>query len=252
MLQTFYHEQAQKFSDTRQQPRPEFDEILRQIHILGECSERKQPLRIVELWCGDGRFARFLAKYIECDYKYVWVDFAQGQINLANKKCTHDGHTFVCADMYHYLTIQSQESIDVIVSVASIQHIMDRTLRIGLIKHIYRVLTYGWVHVSTNWCMSRWFKSKFRVPLLYARCKWFFSFGRYEKYNVLIPFITEQKTYQRPYHIFTEGEWQAITKKSWLIVRLFSYVTKSGNMVYSPTNARNSFIVQQKSVAISG
>lgn len=51
-LQTFYDNQAEKFSGTRKRHWPEFDHI---IEYIKKSFPTKKQLRILELGCGDGR-----------------------------------------------------------------------------------------------------------------------------------------------------------------------------------------------------
>jgi SAM-dependent methyltransferase len=68
---------------------------------------------------------------------------------------------FVCQDMVEYLSEQTSGSVDLIVAMASIQHIYTRQERIRAFQHLYNVLAYGGRAVLINRSFSHWFLQKY-------------------------------------------------------------------------------------------
>jgi SAM-dependent methyltransferase len=73
-LTDFYTNSSEKRSSTRKKPWPEFDHIIEYVNEVAienqqldrrrKSKERSRILRILELGCGDGRFAEYLDKHL--------------------------------------------------------------------------------------------------------------------------------------------------------------------------------------------
>gem|GEM_PF-2640686 len=70
--------------------------------------------------------------------------------------------------MIHGLSQISDESIDVIISHASFQHLPDIHSRTIVLQHIYRVLRYGGKYITVDRSRSLRMIKKHRKPLLQA------------------------------------------------------------------------------------
>ncbi len=253
-LQTFYNQQADKFSGTRKRPRPEFDHIAE--HIL-QYIETIQPktITIVELGCWDGRLYSFLWTIVDeynnknntsTTLQYTWVDFAEGLLAIA--RTNNPDATFVRQDMLEYLYSLPQESVDIFVSVASIQHLPLAEQRSQLFANIYRTLTRQGMHISINRCSSKRFQKKFAWPLMRAKIKRLISLWIYERNTLFVPFVSWSKTYQRLYHIFDGQELEKYSRMHGFVIKLLTYITKEWKKNLTPTDARNSFLVQVKQI----
>ncbi len=250
-LQEFYNEQANKFSWTRNKPRPEFDLILEYIkpHLEKKSWDK---IKILELGCWDWRFYRYLKEIFEKDnktfeknFEYTWVDFSQWLLDIAEKKSTDWNR--VCEDMIKFLTKQWQEEFDFVISIASIQHIPTLQKRNLLIKLIHRTLKYWSKHISINRAMSDVFKRKFKKSIKKSILKRILTLWSWDRNNVFVPFKTEKKTYQRLYHIFNTKEIQQITKRNGLILSDIFFVGKNWDKT-DKQNSRNIFFVQTKDI----
>ncbi|MFQ5792725.1 MAG: class I SAM-dependent methyltransferase, partial [Acidobacteriota bacterium] len=69
--QDFYRFRAQEFSATRQRPWRGWH---RMMEILEAEAGHPAPLSVLDVGCGNGRFARFLQEYYPCPYTYAGLD----------------------------------------------------------------------------------------------------------------------------------------------------------------------------------
>lgn len=150
-LAHFYSSQSEKRSNTRKKDRPEFDHMLQDVSsyiqetvVSDEAKKSKKKtkkIHIVELGCGDGRFADYLDNNLDVPFSYVGIDCAKGLIDIAKKRNYKNDVEFFIGDMVQYLLSLEQESVDIIISIASIQH-LHKSLRQHYRNNAYRVLTY--------------------------------------------------------------------------------------------------------------
>ncbi len=246
-LKNFYNSQAQNFSVSRQKHWPDFDIILQYIkdYII---STGKTKLKILELGCGDGRFYRFLKKNLDIEFEYIGVDISDWLIQIARSYSPNTN--FIVADMVDYLTDFPSQAMDIVVSIASFQHIPRYYQRLFVLKNIYRILVYEWLNISLNWSFSRWFVRKYWKQLIVSMLKFVFSFW-YRKWNDLsIPWKDTKswKIYKRYYHIFLLSELEKLFKMAWFVIIAKGYIWKSWSFETRWHNARNTLIVGKKDV----
>lgn len=205
-LRDCYNTHACKFSRTRTKKRPEIEFIIKQIK---DCySSLDRPLRILELGCGDGRLAREIAKVLPYAIaSYTGVDISQGLLHIARQHSPAQiDCTWVEMDMLSYVEQQESESVDLIITLASYQHLPDRITRDAFVKEVYRILCYEgcWISIDRSW--SRWLVKKYYRQIWQACKQWMQTFGRWEWKNVFIPFKDLGKEHQRLYHFQTIWE----------------------------------------------
>ena len=74
----FYNTTASEFDATRGQSWPGWHPVLKHIPDV-------EPLRVLDLGCGNGRFGLFLAEHLDRDIHYVGVDNNPDLLNFAAK-----------------------------------------------------------------------------------------------------------------------------------------------------------------------
>ena len=221
-LTDFYTNSSEKRSSTRKKPWPEFDHILTYINEValanqqrigeGKAKKEAEPLRILELGCGDGRFAEYLDKHFEHDFVYIGIDSSKGLIDIANKTEYDNKISFQVHDMMDIVSYQDQQSVDVVVSIASIQHLHYRH-RQALWNEVYRILNYGGKHITTNWSYSSWFFSKHWNAIIAGWVLQLFNNRVFSRSDYIIPFQSPKsesksqdlKTEFRFYHIYSRN-----------------------------------------------
>ena len=130
-------------------------------------SEKKQDKKIVivELGCGDGRFAQYLDERFDGNMIYMGFDCSVGLVGIAQAKEYKNDVQFSVGDMVHYLRFLDQQSVDIVISIASIQH-LHREQRRDLRDQVYRVLQFEGLFIATNRCYSRWMLKKRWLAIL--------------------------------------------------------------------------------------
>jgi len=277
-LSKFYTLASKKWSWTRNRPWPEFDHIRNELDSYRSRLKNK-PIVILELGCGDWRFAEFLDNKDDFVFHYIWIDCSVWLIDIAKSKWYTNKVEFYVWDMLQYMNFLEQESIDIIVSIASIQHLHKQQRHI-VWNESYRILRFQWKHISINRSYSSWILKKHRKSL-FVWCisslinRRTFWFG-----DAMIPF-TEQyieqhsnkspvwislwnknvwdywiygknevrsKTSYRFYHFFTLRELRNLIQKAWLVFSTWWFISKVWQLSDKARQSRNSFVVWTKDV----
>ena len=79
-LQQFYDAQAEKFVSTRRKHRPEFEHLLAAIPV-----KKRGKLKVLEIGCGGGRFAAYLAESYEGKIDYTGIDISGNLLEKAQE-----------------------------------------------------------------------------------------------------------------------------------------------------------------------
>ena len=137
-----YNTIAQHFSDTRQEPWPEFAQLERAIRQLP--SEPQRPVHMLDVGCGNGRLAEDVAP---SGVEYTGIDISTELIGLAKQQ--RPQFSFTVADMTD-LPFRDH-SFEVITAIASLQHVPSRDLRVATLQEMARVATSSGLLFMTNW-----------------------------------------------------------------------------------------------------
>ena len=224
---------ADKFHHTRKRHRPEFDRILSQL-------PKNQHIMIVELWCGDGRLYGFLRDHIDCTY--IWVDISHELILLARTQ--YPQATWICDDMMNYMSGVEQQSCDVIIMIASYNHIYGPA-RAQLMGLLYRGLEYGGKLIMTNRSRSTRFIAQYRKQRVISRMHF------WQRNDILIPFRVWDTIVRRYYHMFTRNELLSLHRQAWFYVHIFWYTDHSWSLIQHRRTAKNIFTCAIKSIGKS-
>lgn len=244
-VKLFYNSQAKKRNTTRQKDWPEYEIILNEINKI-----KSENIKILDLWCWNAYILDYLNKKSTIHNKnieYTWVDISKNLIDYAKEKWGK----FVVSDMIDFLENENQEKYDLVIMIASFQHIPNNKERLIILKNIYRILKYKWKLISINWCFSNWFIKKYKKSIIIWIINSIFSFW-FKKYNdILIPWKDENwKIYKRYYHIFWEKEKIKLSKQSWFCINNIKYLDKNWNEVDN-LKWRNSIFILNKDVLIN-
>jgi len=275
-VKNFYNAQAEKFSWTRKKQWPEFFYIKQEVEKL---LKKKGKIKIIELGCWDGRLFRFLEEYFPGRIEYTGVDISEWLISIAkdnlkmNNIITDDksakqtiafsndivcdwkqdclwciSPSFIVSDMLTFLEKQDQQSCDMVVAVASFQHISTRYERLLILKNIYRVLDYDGICQMFNWSFSHWFFKKYTKQIAKAFIFWILSLFTKPLNDIYIPWKNDWKVYYRYYHIFFMYELRNLFKQAWFVIKELCYINKQGNKSVSWKDSRNTMIIARKGV----
>ncbi len=75
--QRFYREQAQAFSSSREHSWPGWD------RLLHELARTREELAVLDVGCGNGRFARFLTERWPGRFRYLGIDSSEALLSIA-------------------------------------------------------------------------------------------------------------------------------------------------------------------------
>lgn len=240
-LANFYSHEAKKYYQTRQKPRPEG-----QLFVDAICSLNHQKPKILELWCGGGRFLSFFSQHYKGDFSYCGVDLAKGLLEYAERD--HPQHQFICEDMSSFLASQTQEQWDIIIACSSFQHLPSPQERKDLIKNAYRSLTYNGLLLMSNRALSDWFLKTHWKIFIKSGLNFLTTLGQKSRRDVFIPRTNNHHTTYRYYHLFSLEELQSLLLTSWFVIEQLNYRDKKWNLTSNWRDANNTFVCAKKSV----
>lgn len=246
-LRHFYTKENAKFSNTRKKHRPEFDYILEEIKNYLQ-AYNLTSINICELWCGDGRFYGYLKDHLEgIVIKYTGVDFSSSFIKQADKDFDSIDTRWLAQDMSAYLKSTKQEQYDMIICIASFQHLFLRQRR-PFLQLCYRALKREGQIIMTNWSWSSWFIYRYLASVLWSSIRSLVQFWNYSRGDMLIPFKSDDNKYLRFYHIFTKRQLKRLFRLSWFVIKKVWYTNRDGSWGYDFDNSTNTFLVGKKDI----
>jgi SAM-dependent methyltransferase len=210
-LQTFYDNQAEKFSGTRKRHWPEFDHI---VSYIKKSFPGSTPVRILELGCGDGRLLSILQDNLDIWISYTGVDISYNLLDIANKN--HPDARWIHKDMVSFFKEIWKEEYDVVIAVASFHHLPTQDQRAYVLDGIYECLSYDGIFTMTNRCYSNWFNDKYRLEIRSASWKSIATLWYYNKNDIMVPWKDSQWILisKRLYHIFSISELNRLLQAS--------------------------------------
>lgn len=265
-LKTVYDAIAPSFSRTRQKHWPEFDWIYDIINKKIEGNkEEKKILTIIEVWCGDGRLYRLLREnWISCHY--TWVDISENLLAIGReeekkreekmknnekkekkKNETESTATFICQSMTEFLATQETMSCDMIIWVATVQH-LDKKQRKDFFAQAYRVLQYEGDLIMTNRSYSQRFLKKYQKNILSSLFFHIITLWRKDLHNLSIAYTYEWVIYKRFYHIFRLSALRALLENAGFVIQTLTFMGQKWKITDKRQHSRNSICHCVKSI----
>ena len=245
-LQSFYDKEAKKYAETRKKFWHEEKAIL---GVITPLFENKNRVRVLEFWCGSGRFATLLNQNFADKFDYVGIDLSDELLSYASKD--NPNLTFFQWDITKVIKNFEQESFDLIVWTSSFQHIPSKKERSFLMKNFYRLLDYDWILLMTNRSLSKWFSKKNRKIVLKAKVLSWLKFNNSISRDLLVPRTdSDWKVYKRYYHFFSLKELEKIATFSWLAIKTNTYLNDNWEFTDNEKISRSSLFVATKTPII--
>lgn len=246
-LKSFYNNEAKKYSQTRKKHRSDATKILDHLQ-----NYPKKNIKIIEVGCGSWRFLQHLELLKDKNIEYTGIDLSERLIEEAKKISLKKNikATFICKDMVTYLSECKQESIDIIVGIASFQHLANKKLRYLSAKHMYRCLFYEGEVLMTNRSFSLRMVKKHRKTMLTSIKNKLLHRTKSEWNNLFIHWKSNNILYKRFYHIFTKKELKEIFSQSGFVIEEIEYITKEGIPTNDRKEANNTITIAKKSIFI--
>lgn len=144
----FYRERAAEFSATREHPWPGWTRVLA---CLGGAP---RPLRVLDVGCGNGRFASFLARRLAEPFAYVGVDASGALLARARRRPLEPGRaTWLCRDW----SLEGPERalpagcFSLVALFGVLHHVPGAAARLALLQAAARRLAPGGLLALTAW-----------------------------------------------------------------------------------------------------
>ena len=245
-LQSFYDKEAKKYAETRKKFWHEEKAIL---GVITPLFENKNRVRVLEFWCGSGRFATLLNQNFADKFDYVGIDLSDELLSYASKD--NPNLTFFQWDITKVIKNFEQEWFDLIIWTSSFQHIPSKKERSFLMKNFYRLLDYDWILLMTNRSLSKWFSKKNRKIVLKAKVLSWLKFNKSISRDLLVPRTdSDWKVYKRYYHFFSLKELEKMATFSWLTTKTNTYLNDNGEFTDNEKISRSSLFVATKTPII--
>jgi SAM-dependent methyltransferase len=146
----FYQERASEFSRTRERPWSGWGEILARAGAL-----LPEHPRVLDVGCGNGRFARFLEERLGRTFDYCGVD--ESSLGLAEaRRRLSDRENWVFAEADFLEAPLPEGEFDLLVLFGVLHHVPGRENRIGLLTRLSALLAPGGLLAFSIWRFDRY------------------------------------------------------------------------------------------------
>ncbi len=153
--QRFYQITAEKFDQARKYFWEGWDQLLPMINSL---SQERKTIKVLDLGCGNARFAEFLAQELGKDFEYTGVDANELLLSIAQEKLTQlkISHKLQHLDLIQALAnnrLQQElkSKYDLVVLFGVMHHIPSFKFRNKLMGSLKKIMTQHGILVFTAW-----------------------------------------------------------------------------------------------------
>ncbi len=144
--QNFYTSVGKEFDETRQQPWEGWNQLLQYF-------PKKSDLKILDIGCGNGRFAQFLIQKPDLNVEeYIGIDNNQFLLKQAKNTVQNKNFTFKEIDIVEgNFSFLNEKKFDLIVLFGVLHHIPSFELRKSLFEKVSEYLAPGGVFIFSAW-----------------------------------------------------------------------------------------------------
>lgn len=143
----FYQRHARRFDQSRQAPWPGWEKLL--LHLRG----RWRHLQCLDLGCGNGRFAVFLAKHCPELAAFRGIDSSKDLLEVAKK--AYPSGTWLHGDILETPWQTGQLKTNLIVLFGVLHHLPGFETRVALLQRCAQLLPVGGLLVYSHWRLDR-------------------------------------------------------------------------------------------------
>jgi tRNA (uracil-5-)-methyltransferase TRM9 len=151
--QAFYEAIAPEWSESRRHPWPGFERVLK---LLRAEVPSVQPLRVLDVGAGDGRFAEFLNSQREADerFEYLGIDASERLLEHARSRGLGEGARFEHADFLEEGSLPAGP-FELVVLFGVLHHVPSFERRRQLLAEVAQRVAPGGLLALTFWRLDR-------------------------------------------------------------------------------------------------
>jgi SAM-dependent methyltransferase len=152
----FYRAIAREWSEKRAYAWPGFARIVDAVANL-PAADGGGPLRVLDLGCGDGRFAQYLAAHVPGPVAYLGIDFNDELLARARARGLGETYRFAShdlvapADASAHLPPSAAGELDLICLLGVLHHVPGRATRESLLRELASRLSLRGLLALTFW-----------------------------------------------------------------------------------------------------
>ena len=212
-----YNRISDHFSSTRQFIWPEIANALDKIKI-------KKKSNVLDLGCGNGRFAKY---FLDKEINYYGYDISEELIKIAQKN--NPKGCFSSGDLLK--TPYRNNTFDLLISIATLHHIPSSEMREQALKEVKRVLKSDGIAVISIWYF--WHQPKYLKSIIKTGAKKILGQSGLDFGDFMMPWKDEkQKTQAERYmHSWRKKELKRSLLRNGFVQVSFIENKKSNNLV---------------------
>ncbi len=141
----FYERHAEAFDATRDHPWPGFDRLVERLPLPGK-------VRLLDVGCGNGRFARFLHDSGRDDVDYTGLDASEALLRVAAERMPagRGPRSFVCGDLFDDAALPPGP-FDAVLLLGVLHHVPGFDARVDALERLAARLTPSGFLAATVW-----------------------------------------------------------------------------------------------------
>jgi len=199
-----YENEARTFDETREKPIwPPLLELLKKV---------ESGASVLDVGCGNGRLLKILAQQHP---KYIGVDQSNRLIRICQEK--YPEYKFVAGDILNLGELPEYD-FDYVFCIAVLHHLPSAELRLAALKQLKNKVKAGGKIILTVWNM--WPQKKYRRMFYKFALLKIFGKNKMDLGDVLFDWrAPESLMSKRYYHIFRQGEFKRLVKKTGLKIK---------------------------------
>jgi SAM-dependent methyltransferase len=163
---TFYHHRAEDFSSTRQSP---WRGWARLVESMKHRPRRTEEVSVLDVGCGNGRFARYLSEHYPQTFSYIGVDVSSRALDHARRSIPDAlsaewiQHDIVADPKDFFLPPEARRSFSLVAAFGLLHHVPGSHLRQALLAELAGRLDPQGILALSVWQFGRFERFKKKI-----------------------------------------------------------------------------------------